>query len=105
MLYISNFNHIIAGNYNACSFYTSETTSAVMCQVNSTIVISFRHVNYKTDNKNTDSFIFWQMDILVSLENTCLNISLFSTTYVKFISPTTDVLITSLCRYRTEGEN
>jgi len=43
-------------------FYTSEITSAVMCQDNSNIVIFFIHVNYTADNKIAVLFTFclWQ---------------------------------------------
>jgi hypothetical protein len=43
-------------------FYTSENTSAVICQDNSTIVIFFIYLNYTADNKIVVlfTFCFWQ---------------------------------------------
>jgi len=93
MLCVSNFNHFRVEHYHVCSFYTSETTSAVMCQDNFIIVIFFTHVYYRADNKIVVLFIlFLAVGILVSLENTFFNISLFSATHVKVISPSTDIL-------------
>ena len=46
------------------AFYTSQTTSAIMCQDNSTIDIFFIHVNYTADNKIAVlfTFCFWQRE-------------------------------------------